>query len=338
MKGERPPPSWGSAPDIELRQIRHALALVEAGSVAAASAQLQLSPSSLSRSVASLENRVGTKLFRRSSDGLHLTDIGRLFVERGKALVAAADDLDRLIGRNPSLHAGRLVIGLGAAAAEAAAAAVTAQLITEMPALTIELRSALRDDLVPALRQGELDMLVAQPHPFSTDADLELFDLPALPLVWVARRDHPLTTLRRPVEMKDIFEYPLYAGGRLQPRLLQDVLQEQSRIASPSARTRPFPALIGNSVAMLHRIVQQTDAVAAGSPLLIRDLVAAGRLVVLGAPAWLRNPYAVVRPRSRTPSPVADLFCQRMVAAHEAEGIEARSLIEAWLPGGGQGA
>lgn len=317
--------------DIELRQIRQAIAVVEQGGIAGAAQQLQLSPSSLSRSVAALERQLGTALFRRNGPSLTLTDLGRIFIDRGRALLAAAADLDRLLGLHPSLQAGRVVVGMGAAMCEATATAVAAQMMVDMPGVTLELRSSLRDDLWPPLVQGELDLLIADAVGLTKGGDHDVHPLPALPLVVVVRQGHALAASPR-FEMKSVFHHPIYAAGRIQPPVLHRLLSEQSSAEGTLARTRPMPALTGNSVSMLLRLVEQTDCVTACSPALARPGVEAGTLVPLAAPPWLSNPYALVRPRSRKANPAAAAFFQQFSAAHLVEVAEAHRLIEAWLP------
>ena len=318
--------------DIELRQIRHAIAVAEQGSLSGAAAQLKMSLSSLSRSIATLEKQLGATLFRRADPGIFPTDLGLLFIERGKAMVAAADGLDLLFGDGPPVQVDRVAVGMGAAMCEAATAAVAARMMTDWPTVSLELRSSFRDDLIPALRHGELDVLIADGSPFAKDGEFDVHPLPALPLVVLVRAGHPLAARPR-FDMHRVFDHPVYAGGRIQPSILHELLSVQAGVPSAAARTRPMPAVLGSSVAMLLQMVEQTDCVTACSPALARQGVAAGRLAPLAAPPWMRSPYALVRPRLRGGSrPSADTFCREFVAAHEAEVEEAHRLIGAWLP------
>ena len=63
--------------DLSLRQLNTFVAVAQAGSFAAASEQLFLSPSVLSRTVASIERTVGTALFDRTARRVELTATGR---------------------------------------------------------------------------------------------------------------------------------------------------------------------------------------------------------------------------------------------------------------------
>jgi len=64
--------------------------VAEAGSFSAAARRHGLTPSAVSRQVARLEKALGVSLLRRTTRQLHLTEAGREVLERGRALVAAA--------------------------------------------------------------------------------------------------------------------------------------------------------------------------------------------------------------------------------------------------------
>ncbi len=63
----------------DLEMLMHVLRL---GSFSAAARQLQVDPSSVSRTVAALESELGTRLFQRSTRQLAVTEAGTLFAQR----------------------------------------------------------------------------------------------------------------------------------------------------------------------------------------------------------------------------------------------------------------
>lgn len=331
MTDRRLDPAPEPGVELELRQVRQAVAVAELGSVAAAAAQLRTSPSSVSRGIAAVEKKLGVPLFTRSADRLLPTDLGHLFVERGRSMIAVADDLDRYIRGNPSMQGGALVVGLGTTASEATSVAVLKRLFDEAPTLSCELRSSIESELIPAMRQGALDVLVADGRSFADDTDYQVQPLAAMPMAVVVRSGHPLAARDR-FEMADIFQYPVLSGGRIPSAVLDALLREQEKAAGRVARTRPMPAFTGSSVAMKMKLVMQSDAVCACSPALAKSAVASGQVAVLAAPAWLWLRYALVRSRAQARSPAGELFCRHFAAAHEAEVAEAMALLGRWLP------
>lgn len=72
--------------------------VVEAGSFSEAARQLLMTPSTVSKLIGRMEDRLGTRLVERSTRRLSLTDEGRLFYDRSLALLAELDDIEREIG------------------------------------------------------------------------------------------------------------------------------------------------------------------------------------------------------------------------------------------------
>ncbi|MFD2643615.1 LysR family transcriptional regulator [Pseudomonas japonica] len=69
--------------------------VVQAGSFSAAARDLRITPSAVSKLVARLEGRLGSRLFNRSTRQLSLTHEGRAYYERGMGLLADLDELER---------------------------------------------------------------------------------------------------------------------------------------------------------------------------------------------------------------------------------------------------
>ncbi len=63
------------------------VAVVEGGSLAAAARQTGLGPSAVSKLVSRLEQRLGTRLLRRTTRSMTLTDAGQTFFERSRAIL-----------------------------------------------------------------------------------------------------------------------------------------------------------------------------------------------------------------------------------------------------------
>jgi DNA-binding transcriptional LysR family regulator len=73
--------------------------VVEAGSFSEAARQLLMTPSTVSKLIGHMEDRLGVRLVERSTRRLSLTDEGRLFYERSGALLAELDDIERELGQ-----------------------------------------------------------------------------------------------------------------------------------------------------------------------------------------------------------------------------------------------
>lgn len=96
---------------IELRQLRYAVATADAQSFSRAAATLNVKQITLSRKVQQLEDRLGVKLFERSTRGAEITENGRPFIEQARRIVTDVDNL-RTTARNVSYGLrGRIAVG-----------------------------------------------------------------------------------------------------------------------------------------------------------------------------------------------------------------------------------
>lgn len=83
-------------PDINRSgQLEIFVRVIEAGSFSAAARALDMSPSAVSKLVARLEQRLGTRLLQRSTRQLQLTPEGCAFYERGLRVLADLDEAER---------------------------------------------------------------------------------------------------------------------------------------------------------------------------------------------------------------------------------------------------
>lgn len=84
--------------------------VVETGSFSAAARKLGIGQPAVSKTVAMLERRLGTRLLLRSSRGLTPTDAGLQFYERVKQVIQDADAAELSVSANSSDISGRLRI------------------------------------------------------------------------------------------------------------------------------------------------------------------------------------------------------------------------------------
>jgi DNA-binding transcriptional LysR family regulator len=84
----------------------------ELGSFTAAARAMALTPAAVSRSVGRLEERLGNKLFRRTTRSMQLTDDGRLYYAQCSAALAQIDDAEKSIAGQHSQPRGTLRISV----------------------------------------------------------------------------------------------------------------------------------------------------------------------------------------------------------------------------------
>jgi DNA-binding transcriptional LysR family regulator len=74
-----------------LQELAVLVAVIDHGSLAAASRRLRQSPPAVTRALAALEDRVGVRLVERTTRRLSATEAGRAFAERARALLNEYD-------------------------------------------------------------------------------------------------------------------------------------------------------------------------------------------------------------------------------------------------------
>jgi DNA-binding transcriptional LysR family regulator len=83
---------------VDLLQLEHFLAVVEARSFTRAAERVSRTQSAVSQSIKKLEEEVGMPLLARGVQGVSLTDAGRLLAEYAHRMVQARDEAVRQIG------------------------------------------------------------------------------------------------------------------------------------------------------------------------------------------------------------------------------------------------
>lgn len=89
----------GTVMDNRVGEMQVFVRVVEAGSFSEAARQLLMMPSTVSKLIARMEERLGVRLLERSTRRLSLTDEGHLFYERSGILLSELDDIERAVGR-----------------------------------------------------------------------------------------------------------------------------------------------------------------------------------------------------------------------------------------------
>jgi DNA-binding transcriptional LysR family regulator len=87
-------------PSVDLNNVAVFVEVVERGSFTAAAASLGLPKSSVSRSVARLENELGVTLLRRTTRKIALTDAGREWFERARRALSELEDAGAVASRD----------------------------------------------------------------------------------------------------------------------------------------------------------------------------------------------------------------------------------------------
>jgi len=316
---------------LEVRRMRHVIALADHGSFARAATSLGLSQPALSRSIQSVEREIGSSLFVRTANGVEPTDGGRVFVARIRQIVQLTEDLDREIVSERGLHSGHVHVGAGPYPAQSTLTSALTGFVVAYPRVVVRVVMREWDELLRKLRAREIEFFVAETSTFGGETDIEVEPLHKHPTFILARRGHPLAD-RAPIAIADGFAYPYVSVCRIPPRSLEPIRSAQRRLADATAAQRVFPAIEFNSFEVIKKIVLGSDALMVAPLSCVEEELADGRMVTLGSEPYLATHYGVVKLKSQPLTAAGARFRDYVLEAEQALTEREQELIERWRP------
>jgi len=125
--------------DVDLNEIVVFTRIVQLGSFSAASANLGIPRSTVSRRVAELEARVGARLLQRTTRKLSLTDAGRAYYEHSARIVAELEEAQLAVAQLQSTPRG--LLRLTVPVTFSVLGPILAEYLTLYPEVRVELQS-----------------------------------------------------------------------------------------------------------------------------------------------------------------------------------------------------
>jgi DNA-binding transcriptional LysR family regulator len=165
------------------------VAVVETGSIVAASARLNLTQPGVTRRIQNLEEMLGTQLLDRFSKPLKPTAAGHEAYEQGRRVLRMLEDLKSGVA-NDGVVRGEFRLGLTPFLSEMGLSGPLDRVRAEFPALAVRVISGWSPHQVERVCRNELDAAaVCLPDGVAPPADLVADDLGAQPVVFVVARD-----------------------------------------------------------------------------------------------------------------------------------------------------
>ncbi len=185
---------------VSLAELEAVTTVARLGGFRAAARELQVSSSALSHAISALEERLGVRLFNRTTRSVALTDAGERFVtEVTPALSAIADAVDQ-VGEQRGEPTGQLRLNMAPGAARILFTPLLLDYMRRYPGVQVEI--ATDDALVDVMGQG-------------FDAGVRLAEMVPPDMIAV-----PIVAEMRMV----VVGSPAYFAGRPRPQVPQDLL------------------------------------------------------------------------------------------------------------------
>src|SRR5271154_2588192 len=174
---------------MEIQQLRYVCAVADTGNFSRAAERCQVAQPSLSQQVLKLEGDLGVKLFDRLGRSVRVTEAGRAFITRARAILEQIDEARSSAAANDADLHGSVAVGVIPTVAPYLMPAYTAAFAKKYPDAKLRIVEDTTSILVEGLRDLSIDVaILALPL---RHKDLELFPIRTEPLFAALSTDHP---------------------------------------------------------------------------------------------------------------------------------------------------
>lgn len=198
---------------MKLNQLRHLIAVVEAGTVRQASRYLNLSQSSISKSLQELEAELGAELLHRSPRGVMATAAGKALLSRAKVIEAELRHARNDVQTAQGGLAGEIRVSSSPTVAMGLLPRAIVAFKRSRPLVNFFISEDVYPDMLPAIRNGDLDFAICLVPARPRDENLNFVKLITDHLVPAVRATHPLTGARR-LTLADLLDLDWITYGR----------------------------------------------------------------------------------------------------------------------------
>lgn len=286
---------------MDLTLTRSLLAVAEHGVIGDAAEALGLSQPALSRRIQLLEDEVGAELLVRSGRGVVLTEMGRLCVREGRAMVERFDRMKADIARSVRLEAGTVRVGGGATAVSYILPQAIASFRATHPDVRFEVREVGSREVEQAVHNEEVEVGVVTLPVVTQDLDVEA--LVRDRIVLVAGAGHPLTQKNRVcISQLDGQSLVGFQAGSAIRQLIDGALRQSDVSMNVVMELR--------SIAAILRMVETTGSLAFVSELGAQGVRSVQTVNVQGL--CVERQLALISKRGRPLSPAASSFVKRL--------------------------
>ena len=222
-----------------LTGIKVFLQVVESGSFVAAADRLEVSTAMVSKHVMSIEQRLGVRLLNRNSRTLSLTEPGRIYFERCKAILDDLEEAELELGSLGSTPRGTLRVTCPSWFASQRLASMLAQYRARFPEIVVDV--SFEDRFVDLVEDGYDLALRVTPRLESLPAGLIARPVRPLPFLVGASREY---TQRNgtPESPQDLANHDCIAVGNLDSWLF---LGPKGRTEVPARIVQRFRSMAG---------------------------------------------------------------------------------------------
>ena len=240
---------------MTLTQLRHFIGLAQAGSFIKASGQLFMTQPALSRSIKSLEEALGQRLFDRSGKKIELTPYGHSVLQRCQALLEEVEALKTSGQALGATDVGRVRLGLSSGPGAMLTAPIVQHFAQRFPNFHVDIVRANTSALTQMLRERSVDALVVDVRSMRPAPDLLVTQIGEAKGAFMCRKNHPLAR-RRTVSFAALRPYPV-ASIPLSDELARVLIERYGEQAHPDVLVK----YSSDEISHLIHVAEHTDTV-----------------------------------------------------------------------------
>lgn len=198
---------------LNVNRLRILREVAERGTIAAAAEVLWITPPAVSQQLASLERETGVKLLEKDGRRVRLTEAARRLVADSERVFAALEETEAALKAATKGVAGRLQVSAFPTAARSMLVPVLVTMLEEHPRLRVTMVDLEPEESLPALKTGQLDLVVTYHWdvlPDIEDAGIEREQLLVEPTYLALPKSHP--SAGGPVRLKDFADAQWIVG------------------------------------------------------------------------------------------------------------------------------
>jgi len=212
---------------MELKQLRHFLAVMDEGNFASAARATGLTSQAVGRSIHTLEEELGVRLFKRAQRSIVPTEFAHALESHARRIIvqhrAAKEELSAL----DTGAVGEVRVAIGGSLAGEVGPLAICRFQEKYPRIRVSLIGGLTDTLIGQLRHGSIDFVAGVATPdWRVDDELRTENLFPVRTVVIAGRQHPLADRTDP-SLEELAEYPWIVSsprvGEIGPLPLLDI-------------------------------------------------------------------------------------------------------------------
>lgn len=177
------------------------------GSISKASESMYISQPAVTQSIKNLEEKLGGKLLIRTKKGIVLTEEGKVLFDYIKKGVENFKNGENAFLNYLNLDSGSIRIGASTTITRNIVMPYLEKFHIKYPKVDIKITNDLTSNLVTALRNGDLDLLVVN-LPMEENKDLKVIPIYEVQDIFVGNLDYYNKT-KGQIKIEDLFNYPL---------------------------------------------------------------------------------------------------------------------------------